>query len=252
MKQAYRPWLKLWPDGVIDDDLSPVSFAVFIKMLCLAARSDTPGIVRAARNIAWSEQQLAQLCNVTRSQMRRALAEIEASGKVAFDESGCVSILKWSKYQSDCPSAERVKRFRERQNETPSVTPVVTPSVTDTVTPSLCIQKNRIQSTEPPLVPPEGGAANAAKNIDATFLAELQRLPEFTALTVQAEYAEWTDWRAAKGKRFKDNRAAFRNWLRNAVKFQQRDNGGARPRAGPPPPENDHGAALLAKYGSRT
>ena len=250
MKQAYRPWLKLWPDGVIDDDLSPVSFAVFIKMLCLAARSDTPGIVRAARNIAWSEQQLAQLCNVTRSQMRRALAEIEASGKVAFDESGCVSILKWSKYQSDCPSAERVKRFRERQNETPSVTPVVTPSVTDTVTPSLCIQKNRVQSTDTPPNPPRGEAANAAKAIDATFLAAQQG--EHPSLNVPLEHATFVDYNKAKGRRPKDNRAAFRNWLRNAVKFQQRDNGGARPRAGPPPPENDHGAALLAKYGSRT
>jgi hypothetical protein len=92
-------------------------------------------------------------------------------------------------------------------------------------------------------------AANATKAIDATFLAEMAT--KFPTLAVKDECEAWEDWKAAQGKRFKDHRAAFRNWLRNAVKFQQRDNGGSRPRAAPPP-ENDHGAALLAKYGSRT
>jgi len=241
VKQQRLSWFKMWTDGVIDDELDPFSFGIFVKLISLSAHSGAPGIVQVAHNIGWPHKELAQLVHTTVRQLRHALAEIEASGKIATDANGCISILKWSKYQSDyCRVLKQRNGQLDTQNDTPNDTP------------PLCIQNtdNRIQSTEPPLVPPEGGAANAAKAIDGTFIAALQA--EHPTLNVPLEHATFVDYNKAKGRRPKDNRAAFRNWLRNAVKFQQRDNGGSRPRAGPPPPENDHGAALLAKYGSRT
>ena len=38
---------------------------------------------------------------------------------------------------------------------------------------------------------------------------------------VYEELDKWDDWVESKGKRFTDNRRAFKNWLRNAVKFRK-------------------------------
>lgn len=38
------------------------------------------------------------------------------------------------------------------------------------------------------------------------------------------ELGAWDDWVQSKGKRITDNKRAFRNWLRNAVKFQKQYN----------------------------
>ena len=47
-----------------------------------------------------------------------------------------------------------------------------------------------------------------------------QNLPayqsQFPSLDIEAQYALWTDWMAAKGRRFTDYAAAFRNWCRKA------------------------------------
>lgn len=37
---------------------------------------------------------------------------------------------------------------------------------------------------------------------------------------VTLEFGKWMDWQDSKGKRFTDNKTAFRNWLRNASKFR--------------------------------
>jgi hypothetical protein len=41
----------------------------------------------------------------------------------------------------------------------------------------------------------------------------------FRGIDVGHELEKFDDWKAAKGKRFKDDRAAFRNWLRKAEEF---------------------------------
>ena len=38
---------------------------------------------------------------------------------------------------------------------------------------------------------------------------------------VYEELDKWDDWVESKGKRFTDNKRAFKNWLRNAVKFRK-------------------------------
>jgi len=63
------------------------------------------------------------------------------------------------------------------------------------------------------------------KEIDPDFLAEMTTT--FPAVDVQRELDKFRDWRSAKGRRFKDDRAAFRNWLRKAEEYaaerKQRD-----------------------------
>jgi len=66
------------------------------------------------------------------------------------------------------------------------------------------------------------------KDIDPDFLTDMARA--FPTADVQREYATFRDWRSAKGRRFKDDRAAFRNWLRKAEEFaaERKQRGTAR------------------------
>ena len=55
------------------------------------------------------------------------------------------------------------------------------------------------------------------KEIDPDFLADMTTT--FRGVDVERELAKFNDWKTAKGRRFKDDRAAFRNWLRKAEEF---------------------------------
>lgn len=56
-------------------------------------------------------------------------------------------------------------------------------------------------------------------NTDIIPFAETIGLDEET---VHEELDKWDEWVDSKGKRISDNKRAFKNWLRNAVKFRQR------------------------------
>ena len=66
------------------------------------------------------------------------------------------------------------------------------------------------------------------KEIDLDFLGEM--VATFKGVDVQREHAKFNDWRSAKGRRFKDDRAAFRNWLRKAEEYaaERKQSGQAR------------------------
>ena len=57
----------------------------------------------------------------------------------------------------------------------------------------------------------------AHKEIDPDFLMDMKET--FPAVDVLREIDKFLDWRTAKGRRFKDDRAAFRNWLRKAEEY---------------------------------
>ena len=51
------------------------------------------------------------------------------------------------------------------------------------------------------------------KDIDEAFLKVLQK--KFPSVIVQEEFSSFKDWLSSKGRKFKDYKAAFRNWCRN-------------------------------------
>lgn len=56
---------------------------------------------------------------------------------------------------------------------------------------------------------------------------------DYPTLDLAAEFRKFVGWHVAKGNTYADWKAAFRNWLGNAVKFQARDTArGARPTGG--------------------
>ena len=74
------------------------------------------------------------------------------------------------------------------------------------------------------VIEPSGGERASARKhppIDDAFLAELQ--DEHPQINVQREYQKFTLDLQAKGKTWKDYRAAFRKWLLRAEDFSERD-----------------------------
>lgn len=92
-------------------------------------------------------------------------------------------------------------------------------------------EKEKINKKEKENAAAEAAAATAKKNknrqtsiqdvestLDTDFVAFAESIgfdPEY----IHVEYDKWMDWQDSKGKRFTDNKMAFKNWLRNAVKF---------------------------------
>lgn len=43
---------------------------------------------------------------------------------------------------------------------------------------------------------------------------------KYPTLDLETEYEKWKDYQLAHGKRYKNKKAAFRNWCRNAIEYQ--------------------------------
>ena len=53
--------------------------------------------------------------------------------------------------------------------------------------------------------------------VDNKFILEVEKL--FPMLKVEEELEKWQDWKKSRGRVFKDNQAAFRNWLRKSKEY---------------------------------
>tara|TARA_R100000329_G_C7562557_1_gene199010 strand:+ start:192 stop:764 length:573 start_codon:yes stop_codon:yes gene_type:complete len=59
------------------------------------------------------------------------------------------------------------------------------------------------------------------KDIDDDFLNNLQK--QFPAVIVREEFSSFKDWLASKGRKYKDYKAAFRNWCRKNNKDERKN-----------------------------
>ena len=57
------------------------------------------------------------------------------------------------------------------------------------------------------------------RKITNAFIEKMEKSEEFRWLDIEDQHKRWKDWKASKDKRFKNNQAAFRNWLRKANDF---------------------------------
>ena len=46
---------------------------------------------------------------------------------------------------------------------------------------------------------------------------------KYPTLDIDTEYEKFSDYKIAHGKRYKNQKAAFRNWCRNAVEYQAKN-----------------------------
>lgn len=57
------------------------------------------------------------------------------------------------------------------------------------------------------------------KEISPIFLKKLKEDEKYRWLDVDDQLERWKDWKSSRGRAFKNNQAAFRNWLRKSLDF---------------------------------
>jgi len=168
-------------------------------------------------------------CRLSATTVVRARNGLAAKGWITVELSGpgrghTVSVAladRWQenmgKYAKRTPAAHLQECTSEARN-----VPIIGPKCTAGGNKEEPFKKNHEEDS--PLPSLRSGRA-PHKEIDPGFLAQMTTA--FRGVDVQREYAKFLDWKTAKGRRFKDNRAAFRNWLRKAEEFagerKQRD-----------------------------
>ena len=56
-------------------------------------------------------------------------------------------------------------------------------------------------------------------DITQDFIREIKEDNKYYFLNIDGELEKWQDWKSANGKRFANNQAAFRNWVRKSREF---------------------------------
>lgn len=89
--------------------LRPDERAVFIDLLLVAARSETPGVIQVAPGIPWTDMLLARRLVISKALLKRARARLIEIGSLTVDENGCPRFVNWTRFQSEYA---RTKQYR--------------------------------------------------------------------------------------------------------------------------------------------
>ena len=151
----------------------------------------------------------------------RLLGQLKAKGFIRVDSGGGT---RSNQYWLSCVDAFAVTPDTMSPPDTTGMSPLTPRSVT----PDTHVrQKERERKVEKSSLSSSSKTSERGthKEIDPDFLADMTTT--FPGVDVERELSKFDDWKAAKGRRFKDDRAAFRNWLRKAEEFagerKQRD-----------------------------
>jgi hypothetical protein len=172
----------------------------------------------------------ALACNMSKSQIARARNGLAEKGwiMVQLDGTGrghTVEVALCDRWQENMDRYSKQSSEGRLEEERPSEgrnVPDRGRNVPVRATKNNPLRRGGEEDTSPVALLPERGTH---KSIDLTEMAKT-----FPAVDVDREYAKFRDWRSAKGRRFKDDRAAFRNWLRKAEEFaaERKQRGTAR------------------------
>ena len=118
-----RTWVKLycdkWLEGSIRDE-APDIRAIFIDLLAIAGSGkygDT-GEIKLQNNVGFSTIQLKTLLKSSKYLLKKALKQLQNSGRISINQAGVITIINWKKYQSEY---ERQKPYRNQKLQ-PTVT----------------------------------------------------------------------------------------------------------------------------------
>lgn len=210
-----------------------------VVLLIAASESKRRGVVEM------EVEDLAHLMRCTPDEATMLLGVLERKGFVSRLDGGAIEILNWQMYQVEDPTAARRNReYRERQkaktvnktieesSENGTVTRNVTPVTRLDI--DIDIDIDTISSLRSEI---EREQAPAVKKQKADTGYDWLHDPELVAAENLGP-PEWVehqrqiacDWLAATGKRYKDYKAFFRNWLKRAQTDGNRNNTGAAPK----------------------
>lgn len=118
-----RTWVKLycdkWLEGSIRDEAPDVR-AIFIDLLALAGSGkygDT-GEIKLQNGVGFSTIQLKNILKTSNYLLKKALNQLQNSGRITINQAGVITIINWQKYQSEY---ERQKPYRNQKLQ-PKVT----------------------------------------------------------------------------------------------------------------------------------
>ena len=125
-----RPWIKLSTATFDDEKIRIIEtlpdgktiLVIWLKLLCLAGKTDNDGVFRLTKNIPYNEDLLANVLRENVATVRFALKtfiDMEMMEKIE----GAYALSNWTKYQSETGAIEaakakkheRQKRWREKQ-----------------------------------------------------------------------------------------------------------------------------------------
>lgn len=105
-----RKWVKLWVDqclrGSMMAELSPEQRWIFVGLLLLAGDSEVPGTIFRRKDengslVGYRPLVLADTLGVPDESIDPALTRMVEKGKISINAQGVITVLNWSKYQSD-------------------------------------------------------------------------------------------------------------------------------------------------------
>ena len=112
-----RRWVKFyceqWLSGTIRDE-PPEIRAVFVDLLALAGGGQygDVGEIKLANGIGYTDQQISEILRIRLALWRRAKSQLITSNRIETTSKGAITIVNWSKYQSDY---QRQKPYRQKQ-----------------------------------------------------------------------------------------------------------------------------------------
>ena len=113
---AHRNWVKLWCrewiEGTIRDEKSEIR-GVWADLLALSGSSlhGDIGAIKLANGVGYTDNQMAEILHISRALWKRSKERFIESQRIEIAPKGAISIINWSKYQSDY---QRQKQYRKQ------------------------------------------------------------------------------------------------------------------------------------------
>ena len=120
-----RTWIKVycdkWLEGTLREEV-PAIRSVWIDLLTLAGggRYGDSGEIKLTNGVGYSDKQICEILTIKPSLWKKAKQRFLETERITISPRGAISIIKWSKYQSEY---ERQKRYRQAKTEDPMSEP---------------------------------------------------------------------------------------------------------------------------------
>jgi hypothetical protein len=129
MAETPLPWFRFYHEAATDPKFDVISmttgiewcavFGAWSKILCVAASSPVRGSLYVTFQKRFSNANVTALLRFTNEQTDAIMQSLQDCDMLDLDEQGAYRVKNWGKRQYDSDnSTKRVKKFREKQNET--------------------------------------------------------------------------------------------------------------------------------------
>ena len=209
------PWIKWYSGDFLNGvaDLTPHEIALYTIILCRIYDEDGP--------VPHDTRKLARRCNMRLPQCEKALLSLLESGKLisdgSFIDNNRALNEREKRQETSVKQADNIAHRWQKDAKKPNKNN------------NGPIPRKKTADTKPIPTRSQKPEAREKKNIKKKNIPKVKKVDlddmkiwareRGLTVSVAGEYEKYLDWGIAHGKRHKDERAGFRNWLRAAQKF---------------------------------